>query len=245
MDRFNHRKFYSGVGVGQTESLRHHGDIPVWAGDMKDKAMHPRTRKRRKRGVAAIRQNSAFDEYSWKSISPSAKQLISSLLAVDPCRRPTAQEGGERQNRREKGHRHEIMEEQLNTHSLKLGATWSSWYEVSRVAGVVITFAIDHNFYNCATATTSSPPPTAAASHAQLSRPPSFHPVPPLIHRRRRRSSCPPLEQNPLHQKVDPRKRFFYASGNAARLFPHPTGCLQWWSQNLHRHRPRLMIFSA
>ncbi|KAJ4975482.1 hypothetical protein NE237_000588 [Protea cynaroides] len=86
------KKFYSGVGVGQTESLRHHGDIPVWAGDMKDKAMHPRTRKRRKRGVAAIRQNSAFDEYSWKSISPSAKQLISSLLAVDPCRRPTAQE---------------------------------------------------------------------------------------------------------------------------------------------------------
>ncbi|KAJ4938752.1 hypothetical protein NE237_024471 [Protea cynaroides] len=73
--------------------IKHHGDIPVWAGDMKDKAMHPRTRKRRKRGVAAIRQNSAFDEYSWKSISPSAKQLISSLLAVDPCRRPTAQEG--------------------------------------------------------------------------------------------------------------------------------------------------------
>ncbi|KAJ4966682.1 hypothetical protein NE237_018531 [Protea cynaroides] len=102
------KKFYSDVGVGQTESLRHHGDIPVWAGDMKDKAMHPRTRKRRKRGVAAIRcsrllsnsnaiwtlprQNLAFDEYSWKSISPSAKQLISSLLAVDPCRRPIAQE---------------------------------------------------------------------------------------------------------------------------------------------------------
>ncbi|KAJ4980687.1 hypothetical protein NE237_031524 [Protea cynaroides] len=82
------KKFYSGVGVGQTESLRHHGDIPVWAGDMKDKAMHPRTRKRRKRGVAAIRQNSAFDEYSWKSISPSAKQLISSLLAVDPWNWP-------------------------------------------------------------------------------------------------------------------------------------------------------------
>ncbi|KAJ4977681.1 hypothetical protein NE237_008461 [Protea cynaroides] len=34
----------------------------------------------------------SFDEYSWKSISPSAKELISSLLAVDPCRRPTAQE---------------------------------------------------------------------------------------------------------------------------------------------------------
>ncbi|KAJ4980705.1 hypothetical protein NE237_031542 [Protea cynaroides] len=62
----------------------------------------------------------SFDEYSWKSISPSAKQLISSLLAVDPCRRPTAQEENDRTGR-EKGHRHEIMEEQLNTHSLKLG----------------------------------------------------------------------------------------------------------------------------
>ncbi|XP_043724575.1 calcium and calcium/calmodulin-dependent serine/threonine-protein kinase-like [Telopea speciosissima] len=34
----------------------------------------------------------SFDEYSWKNISPSAKQLISSLLVVDPSRRPTAQE---------------------------------------------------------------------------------------------------------------------------------------------------------
>ncbi|KAJ8648608.1 hypothetical protein MRB53_001631 [Persea americana] len=34
----------------------------------------------------------SFYEYSWKSISSSAKQLISSLLTVDPQRRPTAQE---------------------------------------------------------------------------------------------------------------------------------------------------------
>ncbi|KAJ4976456.1 hypothetical protein NE237_001562 [Protea cynaroides] len=27
------KKFYNGVGVGQTESLRHHGDISVWAGN--------------------------------------------------------------------------------------------------------------------------------------------------------------------------------------------------------------------
>ncbi|KAL5994894.1 hypothetical protein ACLOJK_024951 [Asimina triloba] len=34
----------------------------------------------------------SFDEHTWKKISSSAKQLISSLLAVDPVRRPTAQE---------------------------------------------------------------------------------------------------------------------------------------------------------
>ncbi|KAG9458731.1 hypothetical protein H6P81_003239 [Aristolochia fimbriata] len=34
----------------------------------------------------------SFDELTWKTISSSAKQLISSLLAVDPHRRPTAQE---------------------------------------------------------------------------------------------------------------------------------------------------------
>ncbi|XP_047338405.1 calcium and calcium/calmodulin-dependent serine/threonine-protein kinase-like [Impatiens glandulifera] len=33
-----------------------------------------------------------FYERSWKNISPSAKQLISSLLTVDPNKRPTAQE---------------------------------------------------------------------------------------------------------------------------------------------------------
>ncbi|OVA03873.1 Protein kinase domain [Macleaya cordata] len=34
----------------------------------------------------------SFDDHSWKTISSSAKQLISSLLTVDPHRRPTAQE---------------------------------------------------------------------------------------------------------------------------------------------------------
>ncbi|XP_042512994.1 calcium and calcium/calmodulin-dependent serine/threonine-protein kinase-like [Macadamia integrifolia] len=34
----------------------------------------------------------SFDEHSWQNISSSAKQLISNLLVVDPCRRPTAQE---------------------------------------------------------------------------------------------------------------------------------------------------------
>ncbi|XP_058079570.1 calcium and calcium/calmodulin-dependent serine/threonine-protein kinase-like [Magnolia sinica] len=34
----------------------------------------------------------SFDEHTWKTISSSAKQLISSLLTVDPHRRPTAQE---------------------------------------------------------------------------------------------------------------------------------------------------------
>ncbi|KAL4203266.1 hypothetical protein AMTRI_Chr01g103130 [Amborella trichopoda] len=34
----------------------------------------------------------SFDEHTWKTISPSAKQLISDLLAVDPHRRPTAKE---------------------------------------------------------------------------------------------------------------------------------------------------------
>eukprot|EP01018_Ginkgo_biloba_P037986 Gb_12056 [translate_table: standard] len=33
-----------------------------------------------------------FDEHTWKTVSSSAKQLISSLLAVDPQRRPTAKE---------------------------------------------------------------------------------------------------------------------------------------------------------
>ncbi|KAF5179657.1 Calcium-dependent protein kinase protein [Thalictrum thalictroides] len=34
----------------------------------------------------------SFDEHTWKNISSSAKQLISSLLSVDPHKRPTAQE---------------------------------------------------------------------------------------------------------------------------------------------------------
>ncbi|MCL7046158.1 hypothetical protein MKW94_023177 [Papaver nudicaule] len=34
----------------------------------------------------------SFDDHSWKTISLSAKQLISSLLTVDPHRRPTAQQ---------------------------------------------------------------------------------------------------------------------------------------------------------
>ncbi|XP_077226400.1 calcium and calcium/calmodulin-dependent serine/threonine-protein kinase-like [Tasmannia lanceolata] len=34
----------------------------------------------------------SFDEHTWKSISCSAKHLISNLLTVDPHRRPTAQE---------------------------------------------------------------------------------------------------------------------------------------------------------
>ncbi|RZC79056.1 hypothetical protein C5167_003290 [Papaver somniferum] len=34
----------------------------------------------------------SFDDHSWKTISSSAKQLISSLLTVDPHRRPTAQQ---------------------------------------------------------------------------------------------------------------------------------------------------------
>eukprot|EP00475_Leptophrys_vorax_P023821 TRINITY_DN32785_c0_g1_i1.p1 TRINITY_DN32785_c0_g1~~TRINITY_DN32785_c0_g1_i1.p1 ORF type:complete len:521 (-),score=42.17 TRINITY_DN32785_c0_g1_i1:344-1906(-) len=33
-----------------------------------------------------------FDEYTWKSISQSAKQLVTSLLTVDPSKRPTAAE---------------------------------------------------------------------------------------------------------------------------------------------------------
>ncbi|XP_043707363.1 calcium/calmodulin-dependent serine/threonine-protein kinase-like isoform X2 [Telopea speciosissima] len=34
----------------------------------------------------------SFEDHTWTSISPSAKQLISSLLTVDPQKRPTAQE---------------------------------------------------------------------------------------------------------------------------------------------------------
>lgn len=34
----------------------------------------------------------SFDEHTWKNISSSAKQLISSLLSVDPHKRPTAHE---------------------------------------------------------------------------------------------------------------------------------------------------------
>ncbi|XP_042480430.1 calcium and calcium/calmodulin-dependent serine/threonine-protein kinase-like [Macadamia integrifolia] len=34
----------------------------------------------------------SFEDHTWKTISPSAKQLISSLLTVDPQKRPTAEE---------------------------------------------------------------------------------------------------------------------------------------------------------
>ncbi|KAJ0961216.1 hypothetical protein J5N97_000810 [Dioscorea zingiberensis] len=49
----------------------------------------PSNREKQQRILAG---DFSFDEHTWKTITSSAKQLISSLLSVDPSRRPTAKD---------------------------------------------------------------------------------------------------------------------------------------------------------
>ncbi|KAM0953929.1 putative calcium/calmodulin-dependent protein kinase CAMK-CAMK1-DCAMKL family [Dioscorea sansibarensis] len=49
----------------------------------------PSNREKQQRILAG---DFSFDEHTWKTITPSAKQLISSLLSVDPFKRPTAKD---------------------------------------------------------------------------------------------------------------------------------------------------------
>eukprot|EP00249_Psilotum_nudum_P017727 c26460_g1_i1 orf=415-1971(-) len=49
-------------------------------------------RSNREKQALVLAGDFNFDEYTWKTVSQSAKQLISSLLTVDPHRRPTAAE---------------------------------------------------------------------------------------------------------------------------------------------------------